>query len=73
MEGCPVDYEVMYLPSLLPRSLPCPAASVCIVSCAHRPSGCRAFIDPTAACYMGWQESLVLLGKLVEVDIPDGG
>jgi hypothetical protein len=34
---------------------------------------CRAFIDPTAACYMGCQESLVLLGKLVEVDIPDGG
>jgi uncharacterized protein YndB with AHSA1/START domain len=28
---------------------------------------------PTAACYMGWQESLVLLGKLVEVEIPDGG
>ncbi len=27
---------------------------------------------PTAACYMGWQESLVLLGKLVEVEIPDG-
>ncbi len=28
---------------------------------------------PTVACYMGWQESLVLLGKLVEADIPDGG
>lgn len=27
---------------------------------------------PTAACYLGWQESLVLLGKLVEADIPDG-
>ncbi len=26
---------------------------------------------PTEACYMGWQESLVLLGKLVEMDIPD--
>lgn len=23
------------------------------------------------ACYLGWQESLVLLGKLVEVEIPD--
>lgn len=26
---------------------------------------------PPEACYMGWQESLVLLGKLVEVEIPD--
>ena len=26
---------------------------------------------PTEACYLGWQESLVLLGKLVEPDIPD--
>ncbi len=26
---------------------------------------------PTEACYMGWQESLVLLGKLVEPEIPD--
>lgn len=26
---------------------------------------------PVEACYMGWQESLVLLGKLVEVEIPD--
>lgn len=26
---------------------------------------------PTEACYLGWQESLVLLGKLVEADIPD--
>jgi len=25
---------------------------------------------PVEACYMGWQESLVLLGKLVEVEIP---
>lgn len=25
---------------------------------------------PTEACYLGWQESLVLLGKLVEVEIP---
>lgn len=28
-------------------------------------------VIPVAACYMGWQESLVLLGKLVEVEIPD--
>jgi uncharacterized protein YndB with AHSA1/START domain len=26
---------------------------------------------PTEACYLGWQESLVLLGKLVEAQIPD--
>jgi uncharacterized protein YndB with AHSA1/START domain len=26
---------------------------------------------PAEACYLGWQESLVLLGKLVEVEIPD--
>ena len=26
---------------------------------------------PAEACYMGWQESLTLLGKLVEAEIPD--
>lgn len=26
---------------------------------------------PAEMCYLGWQESLVLLGKLVEVAIPD--
>jgi len=26
---------------------------------------------PGEACYMGWQESLVLLAKLVEAEIPD--
>jgi uncharacterized protein YndB with AHSA1/START domain len=26
---------------------------------------------PVEACYLGWQESLILLGKLVEGDIPD--
>lgn len=26
---------------------------------------------PTEACYLGWQESLVLLAKLVEAEIPD--
>jgi len=25
---------------------------------------------PTEICYLGWQESLILLGKLVEVEIP---
>ncbi|HEY1683804.1 MAG TPA: SRPBCC family protein [Tepidisphaeraceae bacterium] len=28
-------------------------------------------VIPVEACYLGWQESLVLLGKLVEADIPD--
>ena len=26
---------------------------------------------PTEQCYLGWQQSLVLLGKLVEADIPE--
>jgi uncharacterized protein YndB with AHSA1/START domain len=26
---------------------------------------------PPEACYLGWQESLTLLAKLVEVEIPD--
>ena len=29
-------------------------------------------IIPAEACYLGWQESLVLLAKLVEAEIPDG-
>jgi len=28
---------------------------------------------PAEMCYLGWQDSLVLLGKLVEADIPDNG
>ncbi len=28
-------------------------------------------VIPPEACYMGWQESLVLLGQLVEAEIPD--
>ena len=28
-------------------------------------------VIPAEACYMGWQESLVLLTKLVEAEIPD--
>ena len=27
---------------------------------------------PAEACYLGWQESLILLAKLVEAEIPDG-
>jgi hypothetical protein len=26
---------------------------------------------PTEACYLGWQESLILLAQLVEPNIPD--
>lgn len=29
-------------------------------------------VIPVEACYLGWQESLVLLAKLVEAEIPDG-
>ena len=28
-------------------------------------------VIPAEACTLGWQESLVLLGKLVEADVPD--
>ncbi len=28
-------------------------------------------VIPPEACYLGWQESLILLGKLVEVEIPE--
>jgi hypothetical protein len=28
-------------------------------------------VIPTEACYLGWQESLVLLANLVEAEIPD--
>ena len=28
-------------------------------------------VIPVEACYLGWQESLTLLSKLVEADIPD--
>ena len=29
-------------------------------------------IIPAEACYLGWQESLTLLAKMVEAEIPDG-
>lgn len=28
-------------------------------------------VIPTEACYLGWQESLILLAKLVEAEIPE--
>jgi uncharacterized protein YndB with AHSA1/START domain len=30
-------------------------------------------VIPAEACYLGWQESLTLLGALVEAEIPDQG
>ncbi len=30
-------------------------------------------VIPVEACTLGWQESLVLLAKLVEAEVPDGG
>ena len=30
-------------------------------------------VIPVEACYLGWQESLALLAKLVEPEIPDAG
>jgi len=30
-------------------------------------------VIPLEACYLGWQESLAQLARLVEPDIPDGG
>ena len=32
---------------------------------------CVPAVIPTETCYLGWQESLVLLGKLVEAEIPE--
>lgn len=43
----------------------------CGTEIAIEQSGIPAAI-PTEMCYLGWQESLVLLGKLVGVEIPDG-
>jgi hypothetical protein len=28
-------------------------------------------VIPLEACYLGWQESLALLAKLVEAEVPD--
>jgi len=36
----------------------------------HRPGRYTTAI-PAEACYLGWQESLILLAKLVEAEIPD--
>ncbi len=44
------------------------------VSCGTEVNVTQAGIPaaiPAEACYLGWQESLVLLGKLVEAEIPD--
>ncbi len=44
---------------------------MCGTDIAIEQSGIPAMI-PVEMCYLGWQESLVLLAKLVEADIPDG-
>ncbi len=44
------------------------------VSCGTELSITQAGVPdaiPAEACYLGWQESLTLLAKLVEVEIPD--
>lgn len=44
------------------------------VSCGTELSIAQAGVPdaiPAEACYLGWQESLTLLAKLVEVEIPD--
>lgn len=44
------------------------------VSCGTEVTAEQAGIPdviPPEACYLGWQESLVLLGKLVEAEIPE--
>ena len=37
----------------------------------HSFGGTYRELVPGEQCYVGWQESLVLLGKLVEPEIPD--
>ncbi len=37
----------------------------------HITQECVPAVIPAEACYMGWQESLILLAKLVEAEIPD--
>lgn len=47
--------------------------SITLVSCGTELSIVQEGIPeaiPTEACYLGWQESLVLLAKLVEAEIP---
>ena len=45
-------------------------ASACGTAVHIEQAGVPAMI-PAEACYLGWQESLILLGKLVEAEIPD--
>jgi uncharacterized protein YndB with AHSA1/START domain len=54
---------------------------VMTVTISLKPASCGTEINivqegvpaviPACACYLGWQDSLVLLGKLVEAEIPD--
>jgi hypothetical protein len=36
-----------------------------------RATAARTDVIPVEVCYLGWQESLALLAKLVEPEIPD--
>ncbi len=52
----------------------CTTISLAPVSCGTELSIVQEGIPeaiPAEACYLGWQESLMLLAKLVEADIPD--
>lgn len=52
----------------------CKTISLAAVSCGTELSIVQEGIPeaiPAEACYLGWQESLMLLAKLVEADIPD--
>jgi len=41
---------------------------------ADEPSSCSLqSVIPVEMCYLGWQESLEQLARLVEPDIPDNG
>lgn len=56
-----------------------PGEMTTTVTITNTPFGCELHavqegipdVIPAAACYLGWQESLVLLAKLVEAEIPN--
>ena len=58
-----------------------PGEMITTISIAQVPVGVEINITqegipdaiPLSACYLGWQESLTLLAKLVEAEIPDQG
>jgi hypothetical protein len=58
-----------------------PARTFCFISYGRDARVCGTELNitqqgippaiPVEACYLGWQESLTLLAKLVEAEIPD--